>query len=107
MQSQSRRRSKALQQQSAAEESEQAAASGALQDNQQQHLAQLGRASAGAQGAWEHLPTQAQLVAAGRYDLLYSLRQHGYEATLKELSAQGMQLGRRYKKPKQKVGPCA
>lgn len=47
---------------------------------------------------WEHLPTQAQLTSAGRLDLLYSLRQHGYDVV-----RQHMHLQARYSRPKQKV----
>jgi hypothetical protein len=44
------------------------------------------------------LPTQAQLQAAGRFDLVYSLRQHGYDAVQRH-----MEWKPRYSKPKQKV----
>lgn len=47
---------------------------------------------------WERLPTQAQLTSAGRLDLLYSLRQHGYDVV-----RQHMHLQARYSRPKQKV----
>jgi hypothetical protein len=47
---------------------------------------------------WQWLPTQAQLQAAGRFDLVYSLRQHGYDAVRCY-----MKLQPRYSKPKQKV----
>lgn len=45
-----------------------------------------------------HLPTQAELVSAGRLDIVYSLRRHGYDAV-----RQHMGLKARYSRPKQKV----
>jgi hypothetical protein len=45
------------------------------------------------------LPTQAVLLAAGRLDLVYGLRQHGYEAVRSYMA-----LPARYSRPKQKVG---
>jgi len=47
---------------------------------------------------WQHLPTQAQLVSAGRFDLLYALKHHGYEAVRQHMGLQG-----RYSRAKQKV----
>lgn len=46
-----------------------------------------------------HLPTQAQLMSAGRFDLVYSLRQYGYEAVRQHMGLQS-----RWRKPKIKVG---
>lgn len=114
-----RRRSRATQQKPSGQETLQAA-NAALRDNTQQQQRQRlqqqeqqehrlrqqqqhRRQQQQQQGAWEHLPTQAQLLAACRHDLLYSLRQYSYEDVLQELVAQGWHLSSRYKQPKQKV----
>jgi hypothetical protein len=105
-----RRRSRATEQPSSGQESLQAADAAPQhskqqqpqQQQQQQQQQQKGRSKA-VQGAWKHMPTQAQLLAAGRLDLLYSLRQYGYEDVLQELVARGWQLSSPYKQPRHKA----
>jgi hypothetical protein len=53
---------------------------GMWQALQQQQLQQQQDAA-----GWRRLPTQAQLLAAGRRDLVCALRQHGYDAVQQQL----------------------
>jgi hypothetical protein len=71
-----------------------------IPQQQQQQQQQRQQGSTGACPAY--LPTQATLLAAGRMDLVYGLRHHGYEAVRSY-----MQLPARYSRPKQKVQSTA